>query len=146
MHRRPLFLVLLLFLPTFECIVIAEFVLRELELNGLQLQFNASCCPLELDVNTQPEPCIAEECPITSTEPRNIADGNAITGWMIDFVSDGLNGSPPTATFSLDFGQVCRTLVNMVAEIGESTPLIFFFFIGSHASFSEASFYINIFA
>lgn len=97
MYQRPVFLVLLLF----EFIV-AERVLRQLDLKDLQPLITANCCPLD----NSNQPCIEEQCPIADTQPGNIADGNALTEWVVDFLSNGSNGAAPTATFTLNFGQV----------------------------------------
>lgn len=68
----------------------------------IDLQASSNCCPVDGN-----EPCIEEECPAVTDQFRNVADGNAFTEWVIDFVSeDSENG--PAAEISFYFGQVCK--------------------------------------
>ena len=105
MSRRPLVPVLLLL---FEYIA-AERVLSGLDLIDVPLVITANCCPLD----GSNQPCIEEQCPVADTQPGNITDGNTLTEWMVNFLSNGSNGATPTAIFTLTFGQVltyCRRL------------------------------------
>lgn len=65
------------------------------------LQASGQCCPVGGS-----QPCIEEDCPAVADDGfRNIADQDASTEWLIDFVSeDSENG--PAAEISFNLGQV----------------------------------------
>ena len=71
-----------------------------LGIDPTQLQASANCCPVGGN-----EPCREEDCPALTEQFRDIADGNAFTEWVIDFVSeDSENG--PSAEIVFNLGQV----------------------------------------
>lgn len=100
--QKPVLLLVLLFLyAVFECPA-GERVLRVLDLKDLKPQITASCCPL----SDAGQPCIEDQCPVADTQPGNIADGDALTEWVVNFLSQRSNGASPQAAFSFNFGQV----------------------------------------
>lgn len=66
----------------------------------LDLQGSANCCPA-----SGSQLCIEEQCPITEDQFGNIFDGNALTEFVVDFVSE-LSENGPIVEFSFDLGQV----------------------------------------
>ena len=65
------------------------------------LQASASCCPVDLGA-----PCNESDCPAVSDDQfMNIADGSALTEWIVSFVSD-VSENGPSAEISFDLGEV----------------------------------------
>ena len=99
--ERVLWTVLTLSLTVWSSATAQESVTAALDPLELDLQANANCCPLSVGGS-----CIEEDCP-ASEGLLNSADGDALTEWVVDFVSDeSPNG--PRAEISFDFGQVSK--------------------------------------
>lgn len=98
----PLLLMIVLCLAGSESSAQAELLVGFDPNELIQLGATANCCPM-VDGN---EPCNKEDCPaVTDDQFRNIADRNALTEWVVSFISkDSENG--PSAEISFNLGQV----------------------------------------
>lgn len=69
---------------------------QEVSVGDLQVQAFANCCPVGAGL------CEEGDCPAVTDQIENIADGDALTELVIDFVSQ----DDPTAEITFDLGQV----------------------------------------
>jgi hypothetical protein len=84
-----------------ECNFLEEEISIGLIIDPGQLQESGNCCPVG-----DSQPCNEEDCPALNTDEfRNIADGSAITEWVIGFVSENTPNSP-SAEIVFNLGQV----------------------------------------
>ena len=72
--------------------------------NVYELTVSARCCPLDANSNGT---CNEEDCPAAATEQLEIAtiDGDALTEWIVDFVSE-ISPNGPVAEITFNLGQV----------------------------------------
>lgn len=69
-----------------------------------ELTVSARCCPLDANpIGT----CNEEDCPAAATEQLELAttDGDALTEWIVDFVSE-ISPNGPVAEITFNLGQV----------------------------------------
>ena len=69
---------------------------QEVSVRDLQVQAIGNCCPVGGG------PCEEGDCPEVTDQIENIADGDALTELVIDFISQ----DDPEAEITLDLGQV----------------------------------------